>query len=259
MKGVGDKRNGNVGGYVLRARKRLPDAEVFDVGVSGITTRRLFRDLKKNLSKSRVGYTQRAMKDADLVIIDAGRNDYWDRRSVALSARNLRRIGKLLQQLLDNGEGAKPLVAVAYQARIRRSFQQPFIDELNRHIRRLKYPKVRFNRLSPSLISAADGLHPTSRGHESLSKILAKFVSKKAQKKMSRGRQDSDGDGVYNLFEINRYQTDPMSFDSDGDGLSDGDEIFSIGTSPLQIDTDGDTKDDGIEVAAGTNPLDPAA
>lgn len=44
----------------------------------------------------------------------------------------------------------------------------------------------------------------------------------------------------------------------DGDGLSTLDEIAVYGTDPLKADTDGDGVNDGDEVAAGTDPRDPA-
>lgn len=47
--------------------------------------------------------------------------------------------------------------------------------------------------------------------------------------------------------------------DTDDDGLSDFAEINTYGTDPLLADTDSDFFDDGFEVAAGTDPLDPAS
>jgi hypothetical protein len=44
----------------------------------------------------------------------------------------------------------------------------------------------------------------------------------------------------------------------DGDGLSTLDEIAVYGTDPLRADTDGDGVNDGDEVAAGTDPRNPA-
>ena len=67
---------------------------------------------------------------------------------------------------------------------------------------------------------------------------------------------DTDGDGISDGDEVNKFHTDPLKADTDGDGLSDGDEI-KLGTNPLNPDTDGDGIPDGIEVKLGLNPLVP--
>jgi hypothetical protein len=67
---------------------------------------------------------------------------------------------------------------------------------------------------------------------------------------------DPDRDGLTTLAE---YQggTDPFNPDTDGDGLSDGDEVNRYHTNPLLADTDGDGLRDGLEVRTGSDPLDP--
>jgi hypothetical protein len=67
--------------------------------------------------------------------------------------------------------------------------------------------------------------------------------------------EDPDHDGLTNLQEF-QLGTDPNNQDTDGDGLSDGDEVNKYHTSPLIPDTDGDGIPDGIEVRTGSNPLD---
>jgi hypothetical protein len=72
---------------------------------------------------------------------------------------------------------------------------------------------------------------------------------------------DSDGDGLTDLEEIQSYGTDPLAVDSDGDGLSDADEVKGTAgyvTDPLAGDTDGDGMDDGDEIANGYDPTDAA-
>jgi hypothetical protein len=70
--------------------------------------------------------------------------------------------------------------------------------------------------------------------------------------------QDSDSDGLLDLFEFNNLTTDPFDEDSDGDGLNDGTEYNNLSTNPLDKDSDGDGLEDGTEVhETMTNPLIP--
>ena len=69
---------------------------------------------------------------------------------------------------------------------------------------------------------------------------------------------DADGDGLSDDDEAVQG-TDPFDPDSDGDGLLDGDEVNTYGTDPLDPDSDSDGFNDGAEVAAGSDPLDPAS
>jgi hypothetical protein len=48
--------------------------------------------------------------------------------------------------------------------------------------------------------------------------------------------------------------TDELNPDTDGDGLFDGFEVNGVRTDPLKVDTDDGGVPDGAEVAAGTNP-----
>jgi outer membrane protein OmpA-like peptidoglycan-associated protein len=67
---------------------------------------------------------------------------------------------------------------------------------------------------------------------------------------------DSDGDGLKDGDEINKYKTSPLKADSDGDGVNDGDEVLNYKTDPNKADTDGDGLKDGEEIATfKTDPL----
>jgi outer membrane protein OmpA-like peptidoglycan-associated protein len=67
---------------------------------------------------------------------------------------------------------------------------------------------------------------------------------------------DSDNDNLSDKDEIMVYKTDPNKADTDGDGLLDGDEVLKYGTDPLKVDTDGDGLSDGDDVLKyKTDPL----
>ncbi len=70
-------------------------------------------------------------------------------------------------------------------------------------------------------------------------------------------KADTDGDGLSDGDEVNKYKTNPLNNDSDGDGLKDNDEIFIYKTNPLASDTDNDGLSDGEEINIyKTNPND---
>jgi len=70
---------------------------------------------------------------------------------------------------------------------------------------------------------------------------------------LNPNQRDSDGDGLDDGDEINRWKTNPLNPDTDGDGLKDGDEIAQ-GTNPLNPDSDGD----GIPDALDPSPMQPS-
>jgi WD40 repeat protein len=64
---------------------------------------------------------------------------------------------------------------------------------------------------------------------------------------------DSDGDSLADEGEA-KAGTDPLREDSDGDGVWDGFEVSISRTDPLRPDSDGDGASDGEELASCTDP-----
>ena len=70
--------------------------------------------------------------------------------------------------------------------------------------------------------------------------------------------EDVEQDGLTNAAEV-ALGTNPMKADTDNDGVRDDDEVNIYLTNPLLADTDGDSSPDGAELAAGTDPKNPAS
>ena len=219
--------------------QRLPFSRTANIGVSGITSERLLREFKRHLSKKKVGETKRKFAEADLVIIDVSRNDYWKNIRPTQTVNNIRRLVKYLSKQTSLNSKVPPLVVVTTPAPTTRGFQRPFIQEVTRLLLKLnssKFPvHIRFDRLSTKYISE-DGLHPTKQGYKKMGKMVLKYLNGKAQKYSARKAKDSDGDGVYDKAETLRFGTSPDLSDTDGDLASDGVELFTLGTDPLVVD-----------------------
>ena len=263
VKGVGDEVNENDGGYVLRLSNFFKSSTIGNLGVAGVTSGRLLRLFKRNLTKRRSGTTQERSVNSDLLIIDVGRNDYWENWSPSITVRNIRRLVKFLRKELGTSGISEPFIAVTTLIPTSRSFQRPFIDEVNKLLLEQKSKAlpvyIRLDKLSSGILSE-DGLHPSSNGYNIITKKVRRSINKRLQKLSLKSRIDTDSDGIYDYFEAGvRFQTDPTLLDTDLDELSDGEEIFDYLTDPSEADTDGDNSKDGEEVICGTDPLDPSS
>lgn len=251
--GRGDHRDEASGGYPTRVARQFPQSTVVNLGVSGHTSRQVLQGFRRGK------FTTRS-RGADLLILDVGRNDCRDRWPTMQSVRMIKRTVKYVRNNIGESLSSPPLVAVATQIP-NREWRRGCIEALNRTLlaRKSKALPVtlRFDRLPASVLSA-DRLHPHAAGYDRIAKFANRFIRKRAQRLSLKERPDADNDGVYDLFELERYGTDPSLADSDGDGLLDGAEIFAYGTDPNSPDTDGGGVSDGEEVSRGTNPLDPS-
>ena len=257
VSGRGDEINDNRGGYVKRLSSRFRSAQVQNIGVSGITSMDLLQGYITNLSKEKVGKTKKKIEACDYLIIDVGRNDYFSKVEPGITVRNIARIVKYLRNYLRKTSQAEPVIGVATLLPTTRAYQKPFVDEVNRLL--LKFNSkalpvhLRFDRVSPDLISE-DGLHPTSAGFSVMTEIVTRFIKEEGQTLAVSGRVDKDLDGVYDVFEKRKFQTDPTNEDTDNDGLADGLELFTYKTDPLLPDSDADGIFDSQEAAEGSTP-----
>jgi len=234
--GIGDSRNGNRGGYVKRLRKDFPRADIKGMGFPGYSSGRLLQDFTAALNRPGTGKTKRSLENADLIIIDVGRNDYWDKEAASLTVTNIVRLAKLFKEKVGTRLGVPPYVTIAYMLPTKRSFQWTFLVQINyylSHLNPASFPvELRFNNLGTSSLSW-DGIHPSSRGYSKMEAMIKKYLKGKLQRVERRVRTDRDKDGVYDIFELSRFKTDPTLKDTDGDTLSDGDELFIYRSDPL--------------------------
>jgi lysophospholipase L1-like esterase len=237
--GVRDNDNNGAGGYVLRLSKLFPNAEFTNLGVPGITTQEMIRKLKDGFTSTKSDPVKTKLLDADIIVIDIGRNDYWDKVHSSYSMTNIRRIVTTINEWFDTNRKVRPYILVSPLLPINtysRNFQAPFIKALNERIIRasqLKQIKVLFRvDTLPSTILSYDGLHPYSAGYT----VIAKYIYPRLKYLLSTSllliRPDTDKDGVYDIAETWLFKTNPKDFDTDNDTFSDGFELFTSKTSP---------------------------
>lgn len=255
--GRGDLDNRNRGGWVKRLGPLLKVPAVQNLGVPGITTEQLFSRLKKAFRNPNSSLRARAI-DADIFIIGAGANDFYDHGDPSLTARNLKRIVAMVRQELGRGGRTAPHVLLAKLTPTTRGFQRSFTVNVNILLARYRSEALpsylRFD-LMDELEVSYDGLHPRATGYEQLATLAADYIRGDGTTDMTALRPDKDRDGIYDKFETSSFGTDPRVKDTDTDGLSDGAEQFTHSTDPLIADTDADGTSDGDEVALGRNPL----
>lgn len=238
--GVGDTY-GSEYGYVGRIQARFPSIQVENLGIPGISSDRLLRAFKKNLRAAIAGETVLKTTDLDALIVAVGVNDYWRKRPAAESALNISRIVRFLRAELGKDGKVPPLITVSEVLPTNRGFQSPFVVAVNLEIKRL-FPHIvpfLFNhRKFPRKLLTVDGLHPSSEGYAYLAREFMRNLRGPVAKLGLSYRLDNDLDGVFDLFEIPKFGTDPKSADTDDGGLADGEEIFNNFTDPLNGEDD---------------------
>ena len=224
---------------------------MYSFGYPGITTAKLLTYYKKLFAKSPKSAQVTQLGTSDIIIIDVGRNDYFNRNSSTLTATTIKRLTTFLSTELAKRFGTAPLFVTTVLPLTRREIDIGFIKQVNMVLLKTRgknFPAfLRFDTLDTNLLGP-DGLHPTSAGYDVLAKIASDYIRGEAQTRSKSARPDGDNDGIYDIFEQKKFKTSPKKSDTDGDGLTDGEELFKYMTDPLNPDTDGDGIDDGDEV-----------
>jgi len=238
VRGIGDERYDGNGGYPVRLGNSYPSSTVVNLGQPGFSTKRLLRLVTKRIKNEPTSELRAAAANADIVVIGVGTNDFWEGNDPALTVRNIKRIVKLVRNELAKDLGVAPLMAVTKLTPTTRGFQRDFVNSINAlldHFKSTALPvRLYFDVLPVNAISF-DGLHPNSKGYDSMARIARKFIEGYAQQISAKSRLDLDGDGVYDRFEKSLFGTNPGLLDSDGDGINDGEEIFTFQTDPLNF------------------------
>jgi len=188
VRGVGDERN--LGGYPGRLDRRLEFVTVNNLGTPGITSLRLYRRFLRNIDKGRP-LTVRT-QDLDLLIIQVGTNDFWLRRPVNFTFRNIRRLKNFLEEHLTMRDGASPYVVVSTIPPTRRSFQQPFIDDVNRRLlgnARNLNAFMRLHNFNTTILSG-DDLHPNASGYNVMARRVERRIKGPITKRMLEAQQE---------------------------------------------------------------------
>lgn len=180
--GVGDKKLRGNGGYVVRTQKRLPHVSLFAHGQAGLRTGPLLKRLRTSFSGTAYQEIAEDLLNADLISIDIGRNDRWLFGPPKKAYRNLQRIRTLIKQNIQDQTGFAPVIVISVLLLPNRGAQAPWVKELNSYIERSHSPSepadLRFDKVSKRLLSP-DNLHPTSKGYNALSKVYARYITKK--------------------------------------------------------------------------------
>ena len=222
--GVGDTVNNGKGGYVLRIAKKFPEATFDNLGTPGEEARRVIGVIESSFAGTGDAAFASALSQADVVILDIGRNDWWKFRPANATWRNLKRLREVVQREVEKTTGHKPLVVTAQLMGANRTGQGTWVTELNKLIaanHKATVPAdLKFNSVSKKLL--LDRVHPGPLGYDHITKILNQYLKSSLPKHVTAFRDDADKDGLYDDYEAEKFGTSPLNPDTDGDGILDG-------------------------------------
>ena len=179
--GVGDTKYKNKGGYVTRARKKMPKVLFQNLGVQGLTTVGLLSILQDAFDDDTNSTVKAALTNADIVFLDLGRNDKWFFGEASTAVKNLLDAGKIIQTEVKNITNIAPLVVNAVIMLPNRGAQGPFVKEYDALLLKtntaLRPADLRFDLVSKRLLSF-DQIHPTSIGYDSLASTFINYLKK---------------------------------------------------------------------------------
>ncbi|MDZ4785272.1 MAG: GDSL-type esterase/lipase family protein [bacterium] len=239
------------GGVPIRVKKYFkanfpkPSFKVLNFGDSGIKCLNLKNDMRRFILENDKG-----VGESDVTIIACGLNDYWSHKNSSLTAAYL-----LSMRRFAKNHGIFATVAKVTQTR--RPFQQPWVQDVNSKIKKLA-KNIRYDQIDSLSMISSDRIHPNGLGYDFMFSIFLDYLNRSDFKNLAETQlklHDTDSDGLYDIFEIDKFDTDPTLADTDSDGLTDYQEIFIYHLDPLLADSNGDGISDLDEVEnQGANP-----
>jgi lysophospholipase L1-like esterase len=210
--GVGDEVLGKSGGgYVTRIEQLLPKINFTPFGKPGQTTLQLYRRVKKvfnpkdlldnstsTLPKSDKRF-RASLLEADIVIFDIGRNDWWSiarksTPSINPTFSKLRRIQSFLRGRITELTERTPIIILSRLLLPNRGRQGPWVQRLNDKLissSSLYLPSnVPFDLVGKRLYNS-DQLHLNAAGYQAAANILMLYLTSKVPKIWSTIRSNS--------------------------------------------------------------------
>lgn len=177
--GFGDKENQNRGGYVLRAQGLVPEAALINHGNMGLRTAPMLSRLKKAFKNPDTSALAQDLLQADVVVLDVGRNDFWLFEAPSATVRNIKRARDLIVNSVKALGYPAPLVVTAVLMHPNRTGQGAWVKDLNKLLLKsgtLEFPAdLRFDKVSKRLLRR-DNIHPTSKGYQAMAEQLAGYL-----------------------------------------------------------------------------------
>ena len=191
VEGAGDTENGGKGGYVKRLDQTFRGVTFANYGKYGYTTAEILAFTRSILRSDRKA--GRILRSSDLVIIDAGRNDWKTHKDPLRTVRTLQALVRVLRRFTT----AEVLVSTNLPTN--KESQSSFVKSINRAMRQATgndfQVAIRFDKI-PSSVLSADDIHPSSSGFEVITEFLVKFFTNRFLPYVAHRTLDSDLNGV---------------------------------------------------------------